>query len=85
MKIKTLKDTTELMCSEDYKERFIAEYKQLEIRYHGLKNMVDKWDHGELEFDPTCSRDIYAGQLSAMDDYLFVLRQRAEIEGIDIR
>ena len=35
--IKTLKDTVELMNSTDYKERFIAEYKQLAIRYKGLK------------------------------------------------
>ena len=35
--IKTLKDTVELMNSEDYRERFIAEYKQLVIRYKGVK------------------------------------------------
>lgn len=42
--IKTLKDTVELMNSSDYKERFIAEYQQLVIRYKGLRNMLDKWD-----------------------------------------
>lgn len=40
--IKTLKDTVELMNSEDYRERFIAEYKQLVIRCNGLRNMLDK-------------------------------------------
>lgn len=37
MQIETLKDTVEPMCSEDYKERFIAEYAQVEIGYRGLK------------------------------------------------
>lgn len=29
----TLRDTVELMESTDYKERFVAEYQQLVIRY----------------------------------------------------
>ena len=85
MKIETLKDTAELMCSEDYKERFIAEYQQLKIRYQGLKNMLDKWDRGELEFTPTYTRGIYVRQLMSMENYLYVLYDRAQIEGIDIR
>ena len=32
-----LKDTIELMTSEDYKERFKAEYLQLKIRIEGLR------------------------------------------------
>lgn len=28
-----LKETIELMCSSDYKERFVAEYRQVKIRY----------------------------------------------------
>ena len=58
--IKTLKDTVELMNSEDYKERFVAEYKQLVIRYRGLENMLYKWDRGELNFNPTCPRSVNA-------------------------
>ena len=85
MKIETLKDTAELMCSEDYKERFIAEYQQLKIRYQGLKNMLDKWNDGELGFVPTCTRGIYVRQLMSMENYLYVLYDRAQIEGIDIR
>lgn len=42
MQIKTLKDAAELMCSENYRDRFVAECKQLEIRYQGLKKMLDK-------------------------------------------
>ena len=35
----TLKDTVEMMNSDDYKERFKAEYYRLVIRYRGLKLM----------------------------------------------
>lgn len=34
-----LKDTISLMTSADYKERFIAEYLQLKIRYNKLLNI----------------------------------------------
>ena len=48
-----LKDTIELMQSEDYKERFKAEYYQVKIRLEKLEAMLDKWDKGELDFTPT--------------------------------
>lgn len=37
-----LKETVELMNSEDYKERFVAEYRQVKIRYEKLKNFCNK-------------------------------------------
>lgn len=43
-KPENLSETTELMVSADYKERFQAEYMQLLIRYNGLKRMLDNWD-----------------------------------------
>jgi len=79
-----LKDTTALMCSEDYKERFLAEYHQVGIRYQKLQAMVDKWDNGTLEFIPTCPRPTYDFQLKAMREYLGILIIRAKIEGIDL-
>lgn len=57
--MKKLCDTVELMNSADYRERFKAEYLQVVIRYKGLRNMLDKWDRGELEFKPTCPRSTY--------------------------
>ena len=80
----TLKDTIDLMVSEDYKERFLAEYKQLKIRYEGLCNMLNKWDKGELNFKPTCPRSIYGWQLKTMEDYITVLEARAVMEGIEL-
>ena len=65
-----LSETKEMMVSEDYKERFKAEYYQLENRLNGLKSVVEKWDKGELNFKPTCERDIYTDQIICMSGYL---------------
>ena len=79
-----LKDTVELMNSADYKERFIAEYQQTKIRYEKLKNMIAKWDKNELDFTPTCPREIYTYQLDAMKIYLDCLVIRAKIENVEL-
>ncbi len=79
-----LKDTIELMQSEDYKDRFKAEYFQLKIRYDKLKAMLDKWDTSQLNFKPTCPRNIYDAQIACMHLYLKFLDDRAKIEDIDI-
>lgn len=47
-----LKDTVDFMCSDDYKERFQAEYRQVEIRRDKLLAMLQKWNIGELNFTP---------------------------------
>lgn len=82
--IETLKDTVELMTSSDYRERFIAEYKQLVIRHKSLREMIDKWERDELNFKPTCPRSIYDMQLRIMKDYITILEARAAIEGIKL-
>lgn len=48
-----LKDTIEMMNSEDYKERFKAEYYQAKIRYDKLHRMLIKYEAGTLDFKPT--------------------------------
>lgn len=80
-----LSETVEMMISEDYKERFKAEYYQLESRYNGLKKMLKKWDNGTLEFTPTCNRNIYKKQLRAMMNYLDMLEIRAVAENIILK
>ena len=82
--MKELKDTVDLMLSSDYKERFKAEYYQLEIRYNKLESMVKKWDEGKLDFTPTCPRIIYDDQLNYMRDYLRVLEERADLENVEL-
>lgn len=79
-----LKDTCSLMMSEDYKERFKAEYYQLKIRYAKLMKMLKYWDKDELDFTPTCPRSLYNLQMDAMKQYLGVLEARAKIEGIEL-
>lgn len=79
-----LKDTIGLMQSEDYKDRFKAEYHQLSTRYQKLKGMLNRWDNGELNFIPTCPRRIYGLQVRVMSDYMAVLEARAKIEGVEL-
>ena len=79
-----LSDTIEMMNSEDYKERFKAEYIQTVIRYGKLKYMLERWDEGTLNFEPTCPRSTYNMQIKAMTDYIAVLEARAVMENIDL-
>lgn len=79
-----LRETIEMMNSEDYKERFKAEYYQVVIRYQKLKSMLDKWDSDQLEFTPTCPRSTYNMQITAMTDYIAVLEARAVMEGVEL-
>ncbi len=79
-----LKDTISLMTSADYKERFIAEYLQVKIRYNKLLSMLMKWDKGKLDFKPSVPRMFYNRQIVSMIDYIKVLEERAKIEKIDL-
>ena len=83
--MKELKDTIELMNSEDYKERFKAEYWQTKIRYDKLHKLIIKMEAGTCDFTPSCSLEIYKEQAKYMGMYLYILEVRAEYEGIDLR
>lgn len=77
-----LKDTIELMNSDDYKDRFKAEYLQTKIRYDKLHKMLIKKEAGTLEFTPKCPVSTLMLQARHMGEYLKSLEIRAEIEGI---
>ena len=77
-----LKDTVELMLSDDYKDRFMGEFHQTRIRYFKLRRMLEQWDNGELDFTPTCPRGVLQAQLSIMEAYLDILNVRKSIEGL---
>lgn len=77
-------DTVPLMNSEDYKDRFKAEYYQVYIRFVKLKAMIEKLDKDELDFEPTCPYSTYEMQIKAMRDYIAVLEARAVMENIDL-
>ena len=79
-----LKDTVKLMKSDDFKDRFKAEYYQLKNRICGLDNMLYKMQNGELSFTPKCSYGVLRTQLQIMWAYKAVLEERARIEGIEL-
>lgn len=79
-----LKDTAELMESADFKDRFKAEYYQLNIRMTGLSKMLESYKNGTLKFTPKCSYDLLNAQFKAMDMYASYLEERAKIEGIEL-
>lgn len=78
------------MCSEDYKERFKAEYYQTKLRYtklkkfnakieaaHRMPKVIDMPKHD-------CPADMLIEQEFIMGDYLHILEVRAAIEGIEL-
>lgn len=79
-----LKNTIELMLSDDFKERFKAEYHQLNKRIAGLQGMLIKYKQGTLDFKPNCSYELLHTQLVYMEGYRNILEERAKIENIDL-
>ena len=82
--IMELKDTVKLMESEDFKDRFKAEYYQTKIRYEKLHAMIVKYEAGTLNFEPKCSIELLKEQSAAMGKYLYMLEVRAQIENIKL-
>lgn len=79
----TLEDTMKLMVSENYKERFIAEYIQLKIRAERLKFFIVD---AKLEKTPhTCPVSMLETQFSIQEHLLHTLETRASMEDIDLR
>jgi len=80
----SLEDTIELMKSDDYKERFVAEYMQTKIRYRNLHRLTVKMQAGTLEFIPDAPLSLLKDQKALMGQYLNQLEIRAEIEKIPL-
>ena len=78
----TLDKTVDLMLSDDYKDRFEAEYRQLVNRANKLRKMIRQYEKGELDFDPEPPIDILVWQLKTMDEYIYILKRRASYEKI---
>ena len=88
-----LKDTIEMMNSDDYKERFKAEYHQTKIRYEKLKAFNTKIEAaknliyaGKDTVMPKhdCPDNLLTEQQAIMGNYLRILEVRAVIEGIEL-
>lgn len=91
----TLKDTVTMMNSEDYKERFKAEYYQTKIRYERLEafnNTIEAAERTNYCGSPKtvpmpthdCPHEMLRHQQSTMGEYLHILEVRAVIEGIEL-
>jgi hypothetical protein len=92
-KMAHLKDTVDLMLSEDYKDRFKAEYQQTKIRYEKLKDFNNRIEAAKdmCEYGKTipmpehdCPYGMLREQQRAMGLYLHYLELRAVIEEIDL-
>lgn len=88
-----LADTVKLMNSADYRDRFVAEYIQLKIRYEKLKDFNTRieasvrtrgLDNGVDEPEHDCPAGLLREQQAAMGEYLHLLEVRAKIEDIDL-
>jgi len=79
-----LQDTIDLMLDMDYKDRFRAEYYQIQIRIEKLEKMLDDWKDGLLDFEPKCEFKKLYEQYVYMKMYRDILAERAEIENIDL-
>lgn len=92
----SLNNTIELMNSDDYRDRFKAEYLQAKIRYNRLKKFNTKIeaafrtecvrpDEKKVEIPKhDCPADLLREQQRVIGEYLHILEVRAVIEGIDL-
>lgn len=88
-----LKDTVIMMTSNDYKERFKAEYYQTKERYERLKafnNKIEAAERTRYTSKPSeepmhdCPSELLCEQQRAMGEYLHILEVRAVIEKIEL-
>lgn len=80
----SLSDTIALMTSDDYKERFKAEYFQTKLRYEKLHDVIVGYENKALSFDLSCPIELLKAQYASMYNYIFFLEMRAKFEEIDL-
>ena len=79
-----LKDTVELMTSDDWKDRFKAEYLQTKIRYERLHKMIIMREVGKCPFNTQISLESWMTQAHYMGNYLHELEKQAAMHGIEL-
>lgn len=84
IEVLTAADQAENTAADDYKERMRIEYQELTARADRLRNMLQSYADGTLDFEPTCQIGILSRQLDLMDEYALTLRRRADIEHISL-
>ena len=82
--ISSLNETVDLMRSDDYKDRFIAEYAQAMIRAQKLELLLIDYRNNTLDFIPSTDIDTLTDQLTFMNRYILILQKRAKIESITL-
>ena len=82
--IKDLQETVYAMTSDDYKQRFIAEYAQVAIRANKLSDIINRYFNDALDFKLECDIWLLVEQYMVMKHYIEILQKRAEIENIDL-
>lgn len=68
----------------DYKERMRVEYRELAARAGRLRDMLQRYADGTLDFEPVCPIGLLSRQLDVMDEYAVLLRHRAKIEHVHL-
>jgi hypothetical protein len=76
-----MKDTIQLMESNDYKDRLKAECHQTKIRFENLRKTIIKADAGTIQ---PKNIGLLREQIKAMGEYLYILEVRAETENIEL-
>lgn len=86
--MKELKDTVNGMLSADYRERFVAEYEQVKIRYEKLKDFCNRIEAagmaGVQAPKHDCPLELLRAQQKYMGLYLAQLEMRAVIENVQL-
>lgn len=65
-----------------WQQRFANEYYETKNRRDKLHNMLIKLRAGTLDFTPQCPASLLCQQERVMNEYLDILEERAEIEGV---
>ena len=76
-------ETVNLMCSNNWEDRFVAEYAQLMIRLSKLDDVLNNTSDTYFAVDDM-TRALMLKQRDAMESYKLCLEKRADIAGIDL-
>lgn len=67
-----------------YQDRMRVEYRELTVRAGRLRDMLQRYADGTLDFEPTCPITLLSRQLDVMDEYAGLLRHRTKLEHVDL-
>ena len=80
-----LKDTVNLMLSDDWRDRLKAEHLQLTIRLHNLSAFINAANRGEKQYNSEREKFAMKKQYRAMVEYTIALEHRMKFAGIEFK